>query len=621
MPEPLRCDHPAQADHAQLYEMLVAELTDFVVFLMDPEGCIVSWNPGVERIIGYREAEWIGQSARIIFTPEDRAAGIPQEELAKARNEGRSPDIRWHQKKDGSRFYVDGTLVALKDQSGKLLGFSKVMRDVTEKQRIQDELESAHEEVHGILESITDGFIALDQEWRFTYVNAAGEKLLGAPCEELLGRNHWEVFAPTLGTAVEYEFRRVVRDQVSVEFEMLYEPRQRWFAVKGYPTPQGGLSAYFQDVTERKNAAEEMQRQWRTFDTALSHMPDIISIFDLEGHFTYANRAALALFQRSLEEVIGKGVHKLIYPSELAAKLQQQIREVIMTRQSVRDETPYPVPGLSGAVRDYEYIFSPVFSTDGTIEAVTNSTRDITERKQAQAALERQAQELADSNAELQQFAYVTSHDLQEPLRAMVNFSQLLMKRYGGQLGTDADEFLGYIMAGAQRMNGLVESLLTYSRVLHFDQTAFAPVSLQTVVDWAVMNLRTAIDESGTVVLSNNLPTVQADQVQLVQLFQNLISNAIKYRKTGEPPRVQISAKRAKNEWIIAVQDNGMGIEKQYSDRIFGVFKRLHGKEIPGTGIGLAICKRIVEKHNGRIWVESQAGEGSTFYAALPSPV
>jgi PAS domain S-box-containing protein len=489
MPEPLHCDDLAQANHAQLYGILIPELTEYAVFLIDPDGCIASWNPGVERIFGYEEADWVTQHARIIFTPEDQAGRQSEQELETAKKQGRAPDVRWHQRKDGSRLFADGVLIALRDKNGILLGYSKVVRDITEKKRIQDELKVAYDEAFSILESITDGFIALDNRWRFVYVNAACERLTGGKREEWLGRSYWDVFASLTGTVVEQEFRRAVREQVPVEFDVLHPELQRWFAMCGYPTRQGGLSVYFQDITERK-------------------------------------------------------------------KLQ--------------------------------------------------------------AESERYAQELTRSNAELQQFAYVTSHDLQEPLRTMVNFSQLLAKRYGNSLGSDADQYLEYIVSGAHRMTGLVDSLLAYSRVLNDEKVRWAPVSLQSIVEWATMNLHTAIAESQASITSDEMPTLTADRALLVQLFQNLISNAIKYRNPAEPPQVHVSAQRTGNEWIVAVRDNGIGIEQKYAERIFGVFKRLHGKEIPGTGIGLAIAKRIVERHRGRIWVKSQPGEGSTFYIALP---
>ncbi|HVS40021.1 MAG TPA: ATP-binding protein [Gemmataceae bacterium] len=242
------------------------------------------------------------------------------------------------------------------------------------------------------------------------------------------------------------------------------------------------------------------------------------------------------------------------------------------------------------------------------------------ELEKANAELARQAADLARSNAELEQFAYVASHDLQEPLRMVSSFTQLLASRYHGKLGPDADDFIGYVVDGAVRMQRLINDLLAYSR-LGRTTPGLKATDCSAVVAAVCANLRSAIEESGADVTADPLPTVPAEESQLVQVFQNLIGNAVKFRKDGEPPRVHVGARRQNSEWLFWVRDNGIGIEPQYAERIFMVFQRLHNrKEHPGTGIGLAICKKVVEWHGGRIWTESEPGRGSTFYFSLPAP-
>jgi light-regulated signal transduction histidine kinase (bacteriophytochrome) len=260
----------------------------------------------------------------------------------------------------------------------------------------------------------------------------------------------------------------------------------------------------------------------------------------------------------------------------------------------------------------------PVFDEERRFRGYRGVGTDITERKRAQAVLRAAYDELARSNAELQQFAYVASHDLQEPLRMIGSYTQLLERRYGDKLDQDAHEFMDFIVDGATRMKQLIEDLLAYSRVGTRGRE-LRPVQAQAVLDKALVNLRAALEQSGATVTRDPLPEVNADDTQLAQLLQNLIANAIKFRKKDEAPRIHVGAEDAGDEWRFSVADNGIGIEPQYFDRIFLVFQRLHTQdEYPGTGIGLAICRKVVERHRGRIWVESAYGKGSAFRFTFP---
>jgi len=240
-------------------------------------------------------------------------------------------------------------------------------------------------------------------------------------------------------------------------------------------------------------------------------------------------------------------------------------------------------------------------------------------RQRAEESLKKAVADLKRSNEELQQFAYVASHDLQEPLRAVASFTQLLSERYKGRLDTKADEFIAFAVDGANRMQTLINDLLTYSR-LETRGKPPEPTDSHDALGRALANLGTAIRESGALVTNDDLPTLKADESQLVQLFQNLIGNAIKFHGQ-EPPRVHVSAIPRGGEWLFTVRDNGIGIAQEYRERIFSIFQRLHSREeYPGTGIGLALCKRIVERHGGKIWVESGPERGSTFLFTLPNP-
>jgi len=241
---------------------------------------------------------------------------------------------------------------------------------------------------------------------------------------------------------------------------------------------------------------------------------------------------------------------------------------------------------------------------------------EVAERKQAEENLKQTMADLERSNAELERFAYIASHDLQEPLRMVSSYTQLLERRYKDKLDADAHDFIGYAVNGAKRMQQLINDLLTYSRVGTRGKP-FESTDCEAVLNAALANLQVAVSESGAVVTHDLLPTVKADEGQLVQLFQNLLDNAIKFHGK-EPPRVHVSAEKKDDEWVFSVKDNGIGINPQYFERVFIIFQRLHREEYRGTGIGLAIAKRIVHRHGGRIWIESELGKGSTFYFALP---
>jgi histidine kinase/DNA gyrase B/HSP90-like ATPase/phospho-acceptor domain-containing protein len=245
-------------------------------------------------------------------------------------------------------------------------------------------------------------------------------------------------------------------------------------------------------------------------------------------------------------------------------------------------------------------------------------TRERQELLAARQELEQSITELSRSNSDLQQFAYVASHDLQEPLRMVASYTQLLAKRYRGKLDGDADEFIAYAVNGANRMQALIQDLLAVSRVDRQGQR-FEPTSVEALVGYALDNLKGAIEESGAVITHDPLPMVMADERQFLHVLQNLLSNAIKFRGSG-PPRAHVSAERRGGEWLFSVRDNGIGIDPQYAERIFVIFQRLHtNAEYPGTGIGLSLCKKIVERHGGRMWMESQLGHGATFYFTVPA--
>jgi light-regulated signal transduction histidine kinase (bacteriophytochrome) len=270
-----------------------------------------------------------------------------------------------------------------------------------------------------------------------------------------------------------------------------------------------------------------------------------------------------------------------------------------------------------GNSRNYEVHGYPIFDNDGNIIQMIEYTLDITNRKKAEKELNNTLKDLRRSNAELEQFAYVTSHDLQEPLRMVASFTQLLQNRYHDKLDDDANDFINYAVEGASRMHNLISDLLIFSRVGTRGKS-FKTTDMNTVLDAVIATFQQVIKETNTTITYKPLPVIIADESQMIQLLQNLISNAIKFR-SEESPRINVSGDLKADKWIFSVSDNGIGIDSKNFDRIFIIFQRLHKKEeYSGTGIGLAVCKKIIQRHRGKIWVESELGKGSTFYFSIP---
>jgi PAS domain S-box-containing protein len=335
-------------------------------------------------------------------------------------------------------------------------------------------------------------------------------------------------------------------------------------------------------------------------------------VVDQRGEIVLLNLQAEKQFGYRRDELLGQKVSNIV-PEGFAERLVADGLRSAEDALAQQIGTGIELHGLrkNGSEFPIEIMLSPLDSADGVL--VTAAIRDITARKKGDAQLLEKVEELNRSNEELQQFAYIASHDLQEPLRMVSSYTALLARRYKGKLDSDADDFIAFAVDGAGRMQHLIQDLLAYSRVGSKGKE-LANTSSENALEQAVLNLRGAIEASGALITHDPLPTVMADEMQLTQLFQNLVGNAIKYRRNGVPSVHIMAVPNGGSKWLFSVKDNGLGIESQYFERIFGMFQRLHKREeFDGTGIGLAICKKIVERHGGAISVESTIGQGSTF--------
>jgi PAS domain S-box-containing protein len=474
------------------YRILLGEVQHYAIFSLDPQGVVVTWNAGAERIKGYKADEIIGQNFSCFFPPEDVKRGRPEEVLRRTATCGRYEEQGMRLRKDGSSFLASVAYNPLHNSAGALQGYFEISHDLSESKE-------AAAKYRGLLEAAPDAMVVVNEAGEIVLVNVQAEKQFGYSRDELLGQR--------------------------------------------------------------------------------------------------------------VKNIIPKGfAERLVADSARTASeaLAQQIGSGIELNGCRKDGSEFPI----------EIMLSPLESAAGIL--VTAAIRDISVRKQSEKHLLKTVGELKRSNNELEQFAYVASHDLQEPLRRVSSYTQLLAKHYKGRLGSDADEFIGYAVDGCDRMQRLIQDLLAYSKA-GTNGKALGRISSEDSLKDAIANLRGSIRDSGAVVTHGRLPVLTTDDGQLTQVFQNLVGNAIKYRSV-ETPNVHISAaKSGGKEWIFSVRDNGLGIDPQYFNRIFILFQRLHGQEqFKGSGIGLAICKKMLERLGGRIWVESQPKQGSTFRFALP---
>jgi PAS domain S-box-containing protein len=382
-----------------------------------------------------------------------------------------------------------------------------------------------------------------------------------------------------------------------------------------YLVPLIGLTLdYVQTYLSKEETSRESERLKNRFQQIFDNSPNALLIVNDKGEVKLANSMAISMFGYEDDELNSMPIEGLMprsYRTHHPAQREAYMHEMNPRAMGAgRDLYGLRKNGLEFPV---EIGLNPIESESLVLATIT----DVTERKHYEEHLRQQKEELERSNEQLEQFAYVASHDLQEPLRMVSSYTQLLAKRYKSQLDQDANDYIEYAVDGAVRMQTLIQDLLKFSR-LNTHVQEFISVDTNDLYDYAIDNLAVAIDETGTVVTKDQLPFVQGDAGQLRQLFQNLIGNAVKYHDPEKMNQIHVSAEQLDGQWQFCIEDNGIGIEPKYYERIFVIFKRLHGKsEYKGTGIGLAICKKIIEKHHGKIWVESEFGQGTRFYFTL----
>ena len=499
-----------------------------------------------------------------------------------------------------------------------------ISRDITARKRAEEALREREAFLQTLLNAIPIPVFYKDREGRYLGFNRAFEVFFGETRERLVGKSVFDISPPEIAEVYYAQDNALLENGGTQRYESQVKDTQGMlhdviFHKAVFTDSQGairGLIGGILDITARKQAENELRESEQRYRTLLESINDSIVVIAPDFEIVQTNYA----LERDIgkgRDIIGERCFAALYGAE-APCAGCPAPMALATGQEQRTIAPFPIDNP----RQWLHLKAfPMRNTRGELTHIIEVARDITEQQQTKLQLEEYAAKLERSNADLQQFATIVSHDLQTPLRMVTNFLGLLEKQYRASLAAEAQEYIDFAATNARQMSILIHDLLQYSRI-HGRGQEPAPVDTAPVLANILRALQFQISDCGAELTHDSLPVVCADATQVSQLFQNLLGNALKFRRPNVPPRIHLAVDRQGDKWQFAVRDNGIGIAPEYHEHIFTIFQRgaqAHNDEYEGTGVGLAICQKIVERHGGRIWVESAEGQGTTFYFTLPA--
>ena len=594
------------------------ELRDFIenaavaMHWMAEDGTILWANAAELQLLGYSRDEYVGHN--ILEFHVDEPAIVDILNRLKRDEELRGYEARLRCRDGSIRYAAINSRVYRQD--GRFIHTHCITFDITEQKKASE----LHAQLSAIVDSSDDAILSKDLNGTIQSWNRGAQRIFGYTVEEIVGKHISTLATPdrvdeipnilerlVRGERIDhYETKRKTKDGRIVDISLSVSP------IRDASGTIVGAVKVARDITGQKNLTEVQERLAAIVESS----DDAIISKDLNGIIRSWNRGAERLFGYKPEEIIGKHISTLAAPDrvdEIPNILERLVRGERIDHYETKRKTK------AGKIVTVSLTVSPIRNEKGAIIGASKVARDITARERQEQALREANDALTRANADLHQFAYSASHDLQEPLRMVSTYSELLKKEFGSKLGPSGDEYIAYTVQGASRMEQLLKDLRVYTLASTSGQDPAADIDANNSLDKVIAILGPAIKDCGACVTRTALPSVRVHEFQLEQLFQNLIGNSIRYR-SGDPPRIHVAASRRGPDWLFSVEDNGIGIDPQYKEQIFELFKRLHSAaEYPGSGMGLAICKRIVERAGGRIWVESEPGRGSTFYFTIPS--
>lgn len=612
----------------QLLQTTLDGIGDAVI-VTDAIGVIRFMNPVAARLTGWSGADAAHQPLSQVFhVVDDRTRHKIEDPVLTAERQVADEALVGHTaliSKDGAEISIESSAAPIRTAGDKVQGAVLVFRDVTARRIAARELERWKQIFAGAAFGM---FIADSRKGVIVDTNPTFAAMHGYSVNELLGKSLQALIPPectgefvlALKAAGEkgrhmFEGRHMRRD--ATEFPSLID------VTRFYDGKTELLAGYCSDITERKRFEDALKESEERFRTLASALPQLVWAATADGLIEYVNEVWISYAGWKSGDEARK--YLPLFPWKDLLHPEDQEEYFIRWTQSLRSGNAFEVQARlrrasDGAYRWFLCRAVPVRGRDGRIVRWLGGCTDIQQQMDAASQLKLAIQALQQSNADLEQFAYAASHDLQEPLRMVSIYSQLLKEEYSDTLHPHALSYIDFAVNGARRMSRLLTDLLAYSRVANASPETSPRADARRAVETALLNLATVVEQTSATVEVGDLPSVQVREIHLVQLFQNLIGNALKYRRQDEHPLIRIGAREEPGgSWLFSISDNGIGIEPEYLQQIFGIFKRLHGPAYEGTGIGLALCQKIVERAGGQIWVESEPGIGSTFFFRLQS--
>lgn len=619
-------------------QLLIKGISE-AILMLDKEGYISYSNPATSTLTGFSVDELLNKHISIIYQNTDDAVKA-EYELNLTLKKGRFHSEGWKRKKDGTFFWAETVLSAIYDELHEFAGYACIVHDVTQRKHYELHLRQSEESFRLMIENVRDyAIFMLNETGHIMTWNEGAMRINGYSSTEIIGK-HFSIFY----TAEDLESKKPERElKIAVQTGKYEEEGWRvrkdssmfWSSVVitalfNDQNKHIGFSKVTRDLTDRKKNEEALRQSEERYRALVEQVTDYeICMLDEKGRIISWNEGARKIKGYTTEEIIGK-YFTIFYPQEdiLNGKPAYEL-------EVARQEGKYEEEGWrlrkDGSRFWASVVITAVYNSEGFLLGYSKVTRDLTEKKEAEKALRESSEryrriadelritndELSAANQELEQFTSIVSHDLQEPVRTIKSFLQLIeMKLNDGQIN-DLETYIGKSINAANRMRELIQNLLQYSQVGKIEVVK-ERVNVKELLNEVTQNLKTAIEKSkAQITVETNLDTVEGDRVQLVQLIQNLLSNALKFTNTDQP-KIKIEGFRENGHVKFAVSDNGIGIAQNDLNKVFEIFRRLNTKkEYPGTGIGLAICKKIVDRHGGRIWPESKPGAGTTFYFTL----